>query len=62
MFAALPEPLRELVFAQLAAALADGEIGGRYAHLLAEERRAIWEILRATHPEAQRRWTAAGGS
>jgi hypothetical protein len=38
LFAALPEPLRVLVFAQLAAALADGERGGRYAHLPAQER------------------------
>ena len=62
MLAALPEPLRALVFAQLAAALGDGEVAGRYAYLPAEERRAIREILRATHPEAARRWTTAAGS
>jgi hypothetical protein len=62
MLAALPEPLRALVFAQLAAALGDGEVAGRYAYLPPEERRAIREILRATHPEAARRWTTAAGS
>jgi hypothetical protein len=62
MLAALPEPMRALIFAQLAAALADGETGGRYAYLPAKERRAIREILIATHPEAARRWTAAPGS
>lgn len=62
MFAVLPEPLRVLVFAQLDAALAEGESGGRYAYLPAGERRAIREILRATHPEAARRWIAPAGS
>ena len=62
MFAARPELRRARVFTQLAAALADGEAGGRYAHLPAKERRFLRKILRATHAEVARRWTAAAGS
>lgn len=51
-----------MVFTQLAAALADGEAGGRYAHPPAKERRFLRKILRATHAEVARRWTAAAGS
>ena len=51
MFDGLPQPARELVEARLAAVLSGRETAGRYAHLSADDRRSILDILRLTRPE-----------
>ena len=51
MFDGLPQPARELVEARLAAVLSGRETAGRYAHLSADDRRSILDILRSTRPE-----------
>jgi hypothetical protein len=57
-FAALPAPLKNLVFARLRAVLESDDPTGRYAYLPAAERRQILEILRETQPEAAHRWSS----
>lgn len=51
-FAALPTPLKTLVFSHLGAALRDRSPEGRYAYLEPEEKARILQILRETLPEA----------
>jgi len=55
-FTALPSPLKTRIFDRLYAALHDDEPKSRYAYLEKEERRRIFEILVATHPEVKTRW------
>lgn len=64
-FAMLPVPLKDLVFDRLRTVLESDDPKGRHAYLPAAERRQILEVLRATHPEAARRWSgqpAPGGA
>jgi hypothetical protein len=56
MVAALPEPLKSRLFDRLRAVLESKEQPDRYAHIPVAERQSILAILRATHPEARRRW------
>jgi hypothetical protein len=56
MVAALPEPLKSRLFERLKAVLEGTELPDRYSHLSVAERQGILAILRATHPEARRRW------
>jgi hypothetical protein len=55
-FTALPWPLKDRIFARLAAALRDGDLRGRYAYLEKDEKRRIAEVLNDTVPEAARRF------
>jgi len=57
-FSALPEQLKVLVFAKLAAALHGKEGAARYGYLEAEERRRIYDVLFETHPDAAKYWVA----
>ncbi|HEY1120609.1 MAG TPA: hypothetical protein VGE67_03380 [Haloferula sp.] len=52
-FAALPAPFKALVFSRLRAALEEGTVEERHAHLEADERRRILSILTETLPEAR---------
>lgn len=61
MFAALPGPLRDRIFARLDAALGGTDPEKRHAYLPAEERAAIRAVLCATLPEAARRWAGRSG-
>lgn len=55
-FLALPEELRDVFWRQFAAILSDSPTDERYAHLSVEDRRAIREILTATHPGIPAGW------
>jgi len=55
-FAALAEPLKDRIFARLAAALHDGAPQSRYAYLEPDEKRRIAKVLNATLPAAGRRF------
>jgi hypothetical protein len=56
MFAALPEALRARIFDRLRAALESRDPNDRHAYLPAGEKRAIFDLLIDTLPEAKRRW------
>lgn len=56
-FRALPEVLRVRVLERLQAALKSNDPKDRYAYLPADEKERIYEILLATLPEAQVRWS-----
>ena len=55
-FAALPVPLKALIFSRLKSALESRDPRDRYAYLPAAERERILEVLAETHPEAKQRW------
>jgi hypothetical protein len=50
-FDALPGPMRQYVDRRLRDVLTGDNQSAEFAHLSAEDRRAILEILRETHPE-----------
>ncbi len=56
-FTALPEQLKRRILQRLHAALVDEAPSGRYAYLDTAERKRIYSILRATHPDAKAAWT-----
>jgi hypothetical protein len=56
-FRGLPEMLKARVLDDLQAALSSRDPQNRYAYLGEEEKRRIYDILLATHPDAKRRWT-----
>lgn len=51
-FESLPDAIRAAVYQGLARVLVGGDHSPRYAHLTADDRRAVVEILRATRPDA----------
>jgi hypothetical protein len=55
-FAELPEAMRTYVWQRLREILVDGGGGAPFAHLSAADRRAIVEILQATHPALPPSW------
>lgn len=59
-FAALPEPLKGLIFDRLLGALHETGPDGRYAYLEPAEKKRIYEILLETHPDARARWSPGG--
>ncbi len=52
-FAGLPDEVRTRVVAKLVEILGGRKSSDKYAHLAAEDRKAILEILRQTHPDFQ---------
>lgn len=57
-FDALPDELRARFWSRMDAALTDANPTGRFAHLSADDRTAIREILAATKPGAPAAWAA----
>ncbi|HVJ84844.1 MAG TPA: hypothetical protein VM452_04320 [Caulifigura sp.] len=55
-FLKLPTEMLDVVWDRLEAVLIDGEDAKKYGHLTEDDRRAIVEILRETHPQAAARW------
>ncbi len=51
-FAALPDDIRAALYRGLARVIVAGDPAPKYAHLSADDRRAVVEILRATRPDA----------
>ncbi len=51
-FDALPDDISAAAYQHLARVLVTGDRAAKYAHLSAEDRRAVVEILRATRPDA----------
>jgi hypothetical protein len=57
-FEALPGPVKDYVLRRLWEVLSGKETGKDFAHLSAGDRKAIWEILRATKKDLPRYWQA----
>lgn len=55
-FATLPPLLREIVLQRLAAGLQAAEPTDEFKHLPADERKAIYEIIKATLPDLPKEW------
>lgn len=55
-FSYLPEQFRERFWDRLEEVLTAKEVPEQFAHLGAEEREAIYEIVRETHPDAAEYW------
>lgn len=58
-FEALPQPVKSHIYARLREVLTGKDTSRDFAHLSAADRQAIWEILRATKPEAAKFWDAS---
>jgi len=58
-FRKLPPEMLQVVWRQLREVLVEGRDPQKYKHLSAEDRAAIVEILRETHPDAATHWSAA---
>ena len=61
-FHALPETLRIRILDRLQAALLSRDPNDRYAYLGDAEKQRIYDILRATHPDARQRWNDEPGA
>jgi hypothetical protein len=57
-FRKLPPEMLQFVWKRLHEVLVEGQDAGKYGHLSAEDRTAIVEILRETHPDAVEHWAA----